>query len=272
MDTSSGTSIMGEGLVNNIICSKCGISFPATEEYFQLRTDKNILRKQCRDCRKKIRRANYETNREKILEQSKNWKVEHKEQRQETHRKWYEEKRDSILEKSRAWHHKTKHLFVENKRQYRIANKEKISERRKNDHERKREYDLELNKKWYQNNKEKHLNDIKLWRRKNKDKATIIINNYRARKAKAGGTFTKEDIDKKLSYQNNLCWWCDKEMNKKYSIDHIIPLSRGGSNYPDNIVICCISCNASKGNKLPNEWKGFQEDYSFGLSGLGVYP
>lgn len=37
--------------------------------------------------------------------------------------------------------------------------------------------------------------------------------------------------------------------------DHVIPLSRGGSDTPDNIVIACHSCNASKGPRTPDEWR-----------------
>lgn len=33
-------------------------------------------------------------------------------------------------------------------------------------------------------------------------------------------------------------------------IDHVVPLSRGGSNALDNLVPCCTSCNSSKGARL----------------------
>jgi hypothetical protein len=36
-------------------------------------------------------------------------------------------------------------------------------------------------------------------------------------------------------------------------LDHIIPLSRGGSHTIDNVRCLCRSCNALKGNKLDNE-------------------
>lgn len=32
-------------------------------------------------------------------------------------------------------------------------------------------------------------------------------------------------------------------------IEHVIALVRGGSNYPENIVPACRSCNAAKGYK-----------------------
>jgi 5-methylcytosine-specific restriction endonuclease McrA len=34
------------------------------------------------------------------------------------------------------------------------------------------------------------------------------------------------------------------------SIDHVVPKSKGGSDYPSNLKTCCISCNKSKGYKI----------------------
>lgn len=37
--------------------------------------------------------------------------------------------------------------------------------------------------------------------------------------------------------------------------DHIVPLSRGGSNAFENIATACRPCNQSKGPKTPQEWR-----------------
>ena len=37
--------------------------------------------------------------------------------------------------------------------------------------------------------------------------------------------------------------------------DHVIPRSRGGSDDPANLVLACVSCNASKGARTPEEWR-----------------
>ena len=36
--------------------------------------------------------------------------------------------------------------------------------------------------------------------------------------------------------------------------DHVIPRGRPGWDDPDNVVLCCISCNSSKSNRTPAEW------------------
>lgn len=36
--------------------------------------------------------------------------------------------------------------------------------------------------------------------------------------------------------------------------DHVIPRLRGGTDDPSNIVLACHRCNATKGNRTPDEW------------------
>jgi hypothetical protein len=38
--------------------------------------------------------------------------------------------------------------------------------------------------------------------------------------------------------------------------DHVVPLSRGGTNEEDNLVACCLPCNSSKCDRLVGEWEG----------------
>jgi len=40
---------------------------------------------------------------------------------------------------------------------------------------------------------------------------------------------------------------------KRSSIDHFIPVSRGGASWVGNVVPACLSCQAAKGNLLPKE-------------------
>lgn len=40
------------------------------------------------------------------------------------------------------------------------------------------------------------------------------------------------------------------------TIDHVTPVSRGGTNSLSNLATACRSCNSSKNDKTPEEWKG----------------
>lgn len=50
------------------------------------------------------------------------------------------------------------------------------------------------------------------------------------------------------------CFYCEKPLiYEEATLDHVVPLSRGGTNNITNLVICCKVCNKAKGNKL--DWK-----------------
>jgi hypothetical protein len=38
------------------------------------------------------------------------------------------------------------------------------------------------------------------------------------------------------------------------TIEHVVPLSRGGAHDWDNVVLCCWQCNVRKNNRTPDEW------------------
>lgn len=55
-----------------------------------------------------------------------------------------------------------------------------------------------------------------------------------------------------------VCKYCgiEGEEEAQWCADHVIPLSRGGTNDEDNLVACCVPCNNSKGDRLLSEWRG----------------
>ena len=70
-----------------------------------------------------------------------------------------------------------------------------------------------------------------------------------------------------LHRDNYTCGYCgiqagEKQRNqvitrKDFTVDHIVPISRGGKNTWSNTVCACALCNQRKGNKMPHElnWK-----------------
>lgn len=141
---------------------------------------------------------------------------------------------------------------------YYESNKEKITKRIGIYQKKNKDYLSAYNKKWKLEHPEKTAFIKKKWGNKNVDKILAINRNYRARKSKAEGSHTAEDVAKIISKQNKLCFWCDTELEKIH-IDHIIPLVKGGRNDESNLVASCPSCNCSKGSKLPEEFIAYKQ-------------
>lgn len=52
----------------------------------------------------------------------------------------------------------------------------------------------------------------------------------------------------------DLCAYCG-DTEGPFHLDHIIPWSRGGDHSLGNLTISCATCNLSKGDKTPEEWR-----------------
>ncbi|MBN1850365.1 MAG: HNH endonuclease [Deltaproteobacteria bacterium] len=65
-----------------------------------------------------------------------------------------------------------------------------------------------------------------------------------------------------------VCYYCNQEVGKSnLTMDHVVPLSRGGKSTKGNIVAACKECNNKKKYLLPIEW----EEYLKALSDREVH-
>lgn len=96
----------------------------------------------------------------------------------------------------------------------------------------------------------------KKWRDLHPDKTRMYTAKRRAKLRLAEGYHTADDLALQFKSQKGLCWWCGKKLGKDWHEDHIIPINRGGTNWPNNIVCSCEHCNTSRQDKLPHEWNG----------------
>lgn len=76
---------------------------------------------------------------------------------------------------------------------------------------------------------------------------------YKHRKKGAEGSHTKKEWNNLKELYQFMCVCCkNQEPEIEITEDHIIPLSRGGSNYIENIQPLCRPCNARKFNRTIN--------------------
>jgi len=117
----------------------------------------------------------------------------------------------------------------------------------------------QYNRESYHRHSTRRKQQVRRWILANPDKrkqiVTLANHRRRTRLRNAQGSHTATDIDCLYINQRGLCVYCGCKLNNKYHVDHVIPLSRGGSNNPDNLVLACAHCNTSKRDKLISEWR-----------------
>lgn len=111
------------------------------------------------------------------------------------------------------------------------------------------------NARLYRNvNHSKRLDIERKSRLKNKEKNRPSKN---ARQSIRNKTLSKTPfliLEKELQkIYSSPCFMCGCKENQ--SLDHIIPISRGGTHSVGNIMTLCKNCNASKHSRTITEWK-----------------
>lgn len=222
-------------------CRKCGVDKPATLEYFYVDKSKSDgLTTQCRECKSEYGKRYRAENKERIAAYIKQWVASNKDRRREISNRWYRNHKEQAQQISADYRRRNKQKEAERHSKYKIQNRLKVASADREYRRRNKERRNEYNKQYY---------------RDNPGVARAMWDRRRAKKMKAVGTYTAEDVQEMMETQAGHCAYCGITLHGEFHVDHIMPLSRGGSNSPDNLCISCQSCNCSKHDKTPDEWQ-----------------
>jgi 5-methylcytosine-specific restriction endonuclease McrA len=99
-----------------------------------------------------------------------------------------------------------------------------------------------------------HFRDyMRQYRKDNRDKYSISDKAKHAKRRSAIGKtehkLTRMEYEVARKAARGRCFYCREK--RRLTLDHIIPLSKGGLHSRDNVVFACVSCNSSKGAKDP---------------------
>jgi 5-methylcytosine-specific restriction endonuclease McrA len=157
---------------------------------------------------------------------------------------------------SKNWREKNKQYIHEYNIEYRKSNNEELKTKDRNKYltrGKTKEY-LKRRRDYYQKNKEKLCKYSAKWSKNNPEKHAENTRIRKQRQRNLTGNLTKESVEFRFRYYGYCCYYCGCN-GCKLTIEHRIPISRGGTNHPSNIVPACRTCNSKKGTKTEKEFK-----------------
>jgi 5-methylcytosine-specific restriction endonuclease McrA len=184
--------------------------------------------------------AYYKTNFEIIRVKRQAYRAANREAKRIRDRAYREANREAV----RAYHRAYQAIHAEALKEYRLAYHEANSEAKK-----------EYLHAYYAANREALRAYSRAWRKANPDVCRAASQRRRALVKANGGHFSGEELADMRRAQNGICAYCKAQHDPDdLSIDHVIPLRQGGPHEAANIVLACLICNSSKGNRTPEQW------------------
>ena len=223
-------------------CNTCKQPFPLTSEYWHKnKRDPEGLCRSCKPCAKQRSRKWIEDNRERSRKQKAEYrsKSENRDRARERAEQWRKDnpgRHDSAFFK--VYYERDKSKRTAQAKAWAEANPEKIKQ---------------IKRDYITRNPQRRKESANAYGRS--QKGGSARRNRRARVRAAEGTHTAEDIALLYQEQEGRCGYCGITLYDDYHVDHMIPIVRGGSNGPENLLVTCMLCNSSKCDKTPEEWE-----------------
>lgn len=186
---------------------------------------------------KEYRKKYYQDNKSLSSKRNKEWILANPEKNRGYKRKWATNNQDKIRAHRVAV---APIISIKNKERYR-ANGEPIKDRARN--------------RWRNLTPEQRLEHNKKRREryaKNPDIRNIPAILRQATDRVGFGKITKLEWKEVCEKYGNKCYYCGS--TGKITLEHLLPVSRGGTNELSNLRPACPSCNYSKHNKTPEEY------------------
>lgn len=193
----------------------------------------------------------------------KKWRAKNPEQSRELRRKWRKEnperEHESHIKSNRRWWAQAKAVQNALKREARSQNPEHFREQKRRSYVRVKFIDPDRMRKagakWRAEKPEAWRAILskakKRFEERNPHWGRQKASRRRARLSGAGGSFTSLDIEDIKKMQRGRCAYCQIKLSKGFHIDHIIAVSKGGTNDRRNLQLLCAPCNLAKSARDP---------------------
>ena len=185
-------------------------------------------------------------------EREKRYRQSHKEKRAVYDQQHYLDTIETKTEYVRQYGEEHREQKAEYMRGYFEEHKEEKAEYERKYYEEHREEVAEYMRQWRQEHAEECAEHARQYHKEHPEVSRNNVRKRRALKASSDGNFTDEEFQLLCEVFENRCVYCHKEL--PLTADHMIPLSKGGSDSIENIVPACQSCNSSKGTKAYDDF------------------
>lgn len=216
-------------------CTKCQ-EWKTYDEMSKDRRRPDGLGAICRSCKSKSSAEWQKANPDKRRETGRRWRESNLELARSIARKWAANHRDQVSEIGRSWRKKNPDRANERSRKWKKSHPDKVHEAWQS---------------WYQSNAEKVKEYGRRRRLANPEKLQEYAHNRRSREKNCGGVITAKEWRALKEKYNHTCLCCgQREPEIKLTLDHVIPLFKGGPNKIENSQPLCKPCNSSKGTRI----------------------
>jgi hypothetical protein len=199
------------------------------------------------------------------------YKKLHKEKIKQARKQYYKANAEALRERCRAWHAANKERVLARKKRYRIANLVKelnrcrkwhaanassISSKKRMQRRTQSERIRERDRIWRERNPASVREARKRYAQRHREKVNEFTRRRKARR-RAGrvasfAPLTSKQKEQVFAVWRNCCAYCGSA--EKLSVDHVLPLIRGGLDEVSNILPACRFCNTSKRDHHVESW------------------
>ncbi len=189
----------------------------------------------------------YRANRSKKIAYSRLYYSKNKEKINHLHREWLKENAEHIRRYGKEYRASNRSVVNTRKRGWASKNPDKIRLMGKKQYEKNKDKYKERSRAYYLANREECLARNKKWRQSDVGRSAFKVKKHnRSKRIRETGKISTKDW---LVIRNTspMCLMCGKFVEcEKLTLDHIIPLSKGGTHTIENIQPLCFSCNSRK--------------------------
>lgn len=225
-----------EGAPLSRVCTKCHTEKPLTEFTPHAR-GKFGRQASCQECNRIASKARYwkdrETTRANDAEYRRRLLAEDPDRGKAAKRAWAAANRDRLKAYRRRWAENNPERHRAAQAKWAAANRATAA------------------RTWAQENPERDRELKRRWALANPESRRAAIARRRAKVKAVGGSYTPEDVAALKVAQRGRCACCREKLPKRFHVDHITPIKRGGTNDRKNIQLLCPPCNHRKSAKDP---------------------